>query len=65
MKIDPFVQKTGEFKENDLVCHCFHFTRGQIEKDYVDNAHSTILEKIRNEKKAGGCDCARKNPKGR
>lgn len=54
-----------EFKENDLVCYCFHFTRKQIEKDYMDNGRSVILEKITNEKKSGGCDCAKKNPKGR
>ena len=65
MKIEPFGRKIGEFKESDLVCYCFQFTRGQIEKDYLDNGHSTILKKIRYEKKAGGCDCAQKNPKGR
>ena len=54
-----------EFKENDLICYCFQLTRKQIEQDYVANGHSVILEKITSEKKAGGCDCARKNPKGR
>ncbi len=65
MKIEPFTRTIGEFKENDLVCYCFQFTRRQIEKDYSDNGRSTILEKIAQEKKAGGCDCVRKNPKGR
>lgn len=54
-----------EFKENDLVCYCFQLTRKQIEQDYIDNGRSVILEKITAEKDAGGCDCARKNPKGR
>jgi len=56
----------NEFKDNDLVCYCFGYTRKDIEKDYLDNnGRSTILERITLEKKAGGCDCARKNPKGR
>ena len=54
-----------EFKENDLVCYCFQFTRKQVEQDYMANGRSVILEKITTEKNAGGCDCARKNPKGR
>lgn len=65
MKIEPFGHKIVEFKENDLVCYCFQFTRRQIEKDYIDNGSSTILEKIAREKKAGGCDCYQKNPRGR
>lgn len=65
MKIEPLGRKTGEFKENDLVCYCFQFTRKQIEEDYAENGRSTILEKIAHAKKAGGCDCLLKNPKGR
>jgi len=55
----------GEFKEDDLVCYCFQYTRKQIEDEFLQNGRSTILKKIAREKKAGGCDCARKNPKGR
>jgi hypothetical protein len=56
----------NEFKDNDLVCYCFGHTRKDIEKDYLDNnGQSTILERITFEKKAGKCDCAQKNPKGR
>ena len=62
IRIDQHV--IHEFKENDLVCYCFNYTRGDIEKDYLDNGHSTILERIAAEKKSGGCDCAQKNPKG-
>lgn len=65
MKIETYNQPICEFNENDLVCYCFKFTRKQIEKDYFDNGRSTILEKIAHEKKAGGCDCVQKNPKGR
>ena len=46
MKIERFVREMGEFKENDMVCHCFQFAKGQIEKDYVEHGHSTNLEKI-------------------
>lgn len=54
-----------EFKDNDLVCHCFQYTRKQIEEEDLKHCRSMILEKILFEKKIGGCDCARKNPKGR
>jgi hypothetical protein len=57
-------QERNEFKDGDLVCFCFGYTRRDIEKDYLDNGHSTILERIVFEKKTGGCDCAQKNPKG-
>lgn len=53
------------FKDGDLVCYCFQYTKRQIENDYMENGRSTILEKIALEKKTGGCECARKNPKGR
>jgi hypothetical protein len=57
-------QEINESKDDDLVCYYFEYTRKDIEKDYLKNGRSTILEKIISEKKAGGCDCAKKNPKG-
>jgi hypothetical protein len=48
-----------------LVCYCFNYTVTDIERDIWINGNSTILEKILSEKKAGGCQCATKNPKGR
>ncbi len=54
-----------EFQDDALVCYCFNYTRKQIENDYTENGRSLILEKITSEKKAGGCDCAVKNPKKR
>ena len=65
ISLSRITQEKNEFKENDLVCYCFQYTRKQIEKDYTDNGRSMILEKITLEKKTGGCDCDRKNPKGR
>jgi hypothetical protein len=55
----------NEFQSNDLVCFCFEFTRNDIEQDCIKNGRSTIMAKIASEKKAGECDCAAKNPKGR
>ncbi len=57
--------KINHFKDNDLVCYCFQYTKKQIQQDYIENGRSLILERITAEKKAGECDCARKNPKGR
>jgi hypothetical protein len=50
---------------SEMVCYCFNFTAEDIEQDYLKNGRSTIMEKIRAEKKTGQCDCAIKNPKGR
>ncbi len=47
-----------------LVCYCFGYTGNDIKKDYLTNGRSLIMEKIMEEKKAAGCDCAAKNPKG-
>ena len=54
-----------EFQDDELVCFCFNNTKNQIFKDFVENGRSIIMEKIAAEKKAGGCDCAIKNPKKR
>jgi hypothetical protein len=52
-----------EFQDDELVCFCFNYTKNHIVKDFVENGQSIIMEKIADEKKAGGCDCAIKNPK--
>lgn len=59
------IHEPSAFSPDELVCYCFGFTRAAIEQDYFQNGRSLILEKIAAEKKAGGCDCAHKNPKGR
>jgi len=65
-KIRSYSQERNEFKDDDIVCYCLGYTSKDIEKDYVDNnGQSRILERITFEKKAGKCDCAEKNPKGR
>jgi hypothetical protein len=57
-----FMTEQEEFQE---ICYCFGYTRRDIEQDFIKNGRSLILEKISAEKKAAGCDCAAKNPKGR
>ncbi len=64
-EIGSYSPKRNEFKDNDLVCYCFEYTKKDIEKDYLNNGRSTIFERIIFEKKAGQCDCTQKNPKGR
>jgi hypothetical protein len=54
----------SESQDDELFCYCFEYTRNDIEKDYLQNGRSMILEKIAAEKKAGGCHCAEKNPRG-
>lgn len=48
----------------ELVCYCFGVTQQDIEKDVRRNGRSLILERIRDAKKLGACECATKNPKG-
>jgi len=35
-----------------------------MKNDFIENGRSLIYEKIVFEKKAGGCNCASKNPSG-
>lgn len=49
----------------ETIRYCFGYSAEDIRKDFFKNGRSTIMERIRNEKKAGACDCATKNPKGR
>jgi len=52
--------------EDHTVCYCFKYTTNDIIMDVVTNqGHSSILERIMKEKKAGNCRCSEKNPKGR
>ena len=65
IELKPNFQKRNEFKDDDLVCYCFKYTKRDIETDYIDNGHSLICEMIASEKKAGACNCAKENPKGK
>ncbi len=49
---------------SDLVCYCFGYSISDIERDVAANGRSTLLERIVAAKKAGGCSCATKHPRG-
>ena len=49
---------------SDLICYCFTYTESDIKADILKNKKSTILERIKAEKKADTCECNSKNPKG-
>ena len=49
----------------ELICYCFNYSKDDIEKDYLENGRSLIMERIATEKKFGNCQCANKNPKGK
>ena len=49
----------------ELICYCFGYSAADIERDILNNGRSTIIERILDEKKAGGCQCKEMNPKGR
>lgn len=63
--IESNFQEENELKDDELVCYCFEYTKRDIESDYLDNGRSSIYDRITAEKKAGGCNCSKKNPKGR
>ena len=64
IEIEPRQSKGDEFKDDDLVCHCFKYTKRDIENDFKGNGRSLIYRRIAAEKKAGRCYCATLNPKG-
>ena len=50
----------------DQLCFCFGYTDEDIIDDVLKNRGvSTILERIVNEKKKGGCNCGTNHPLGR
>ncbi len=49
----------------EQICYCFGYMATDIAQDAAVHGRSTILERILSEKKAGVCQCATKNPKGR
>lgn len=52
--------------EKNLICYCFGYSEEDIIKDVRENSGiSTILEKIRSEKRQGTCRCGTTHPLGR
>ncbi|MBN4080780.1 hypothetical protein JYT44_00305 [Caldithrix abyssi] len=54
-----------ETEEPIYVCYCFHHTKINIEKDFIENGHSTIEASIQNEVKNKRCFCETSNPSGK
>ncbi|MCF6188010.1 MAG: hypothetical protein L3J49_11140 [Desulfobulbaceae bacterium] len=50
---------------NEMICYCHKFTATDLEQDVQEHGRSTIMERIVAESKAGNCNCATNNPKGR
>jgi len=65
MSLGPVAGTAPEFGMDDMVCFCFGYTREAIEQDLATNGQSLIMARIAGAKKAGGCGCAVKNPRGR
>ncbi len=54
-----------EFDGSDLICYCFNYTKKDVEQDFIRHGESTILSRVKEEKKNNGCNCEVNNPKGR
>jgi hypothetical protein len=49
-----------------MICYCFNYTEADIIDDVIKNlGHSSILERITEEKKNLTCQCDIKNPQKR
>ena len=64
IEIKSSFPKRNIFNDEDLVCYCFEYTKKDIENDFNEKGRSLIYDKIVFEKRAGGCNCASKNPSG-
>lgn len=51
--------------KKDLICYCFNYAAEDIRNDFRKHGESTIMARIMNEKKKGGCRCESTNPKRR
>jgi len=63
--LGPASFKVGEELMDQQICYCFGYSVADLEKDIEQHGRSTIMARIMAEKKAGACQCADKNPKGR
>ncbi len=50
--------------EEETICFCFGYTRGEIAADFRNHGRSRILEEIVAAKRLGACRCAALNPRG-
>ncbi len=52
--------------EKQTVCYCFGYSEEDVIRDVLkNNGNSSILDRILNEKKKGGCHCSTNHPQGR
>jgi hypothetical protein len=51
-------------KSDTIICYCFHYTAADIRRNVAEHGTSTILQHVLNAKRAGGCECVAKHPKG-
>lgn len=65
IEIESKQSKRNAFKDEALVCYCFKYTKSDIVNDFKENGRSLIYKRIAAEKKAGVCNCAMLNPKGK
>ncbi|MCJ7603009.1 MAG: hypothetical protein MUO63_16110 [Desulfobulbaceae bacterium] len=49
----------------EMVCYCFSYSTEDIRQDAGIYGRSTIMERIMAASRAGICNCAASNPKGR
>lgn len=49
----------------ELVCYCFGYSRQDIMEDAGSYGRSLIMERIMAASRAGICNCAASNPRGR
>ena len=52
--------------KKNLICYCFRYSEDDIVRDVLEhNGASSILDRIRSEKKKGSCNCHNNHPEGR
>jgi hypothetical protein len=61
--VNRFVQYNEIMKE--YICYCFEYTAEDIIEDLKRNRHSTILDRIIEEKSKNTCYCEKKHPEHR
>jgi hypothetical protein len=52
-------------KESTMICYCFEYTELDIRNDvFKNNGPSPLLDRIKDVRKQGTCQCDVNNPKG-
>ncbi|BCA80816.1 hypothetical protein [Desulfuromonas sp. AOP6] len=55
----------GSDGDDELICYCFHHSRGDIREDVHRHGHSTILTAVLLAHREGRCRCETLHPQGR